>query len=40
MSTLAMVTLICGSSSLGVTNTANKPINKATMASKGVSALF
>ena len=40
ISTLAMVTLICGSSSRGVTSTANRPSNKATNASKGVSALL
>jgi hypothetical protein len=35
-STLAMVTLICGSSSRGVTSTANTPSSKATKASSGV----
>ena len=35
-STLAMVTLICGSSSRGVTSTANMPSSKATSASSGV----
>ena len=39
ISTLAMVTLICGSSSRGVTKTANRPSSKATSASRGVSAL-
>ena len=34
--TLAMVTSICGSSSRGVTSTANRPSRKATSASKGV----
>ncbi len=34
--TLAMVTSICGSSSRGVTNTANRPSRKATSASSGV----
>jgi len=36
MSTLAMVTLICGSSSRGVTNTANTPNKKHTNANSGV----
>ena len=36
MSTLAMVTLICGSSSRGVTSTAKTPSKNATSASKGV----
>ena len=40
ISTLAMVTLICGSSSRGVTSTAKRPSNKATSANKGVSALL
>ena len=35
--TLAMVTLICGSSSRGVTSTANRPSRKATSAISGVS---
>ena len=39
ISTLAMVTLICGSSSRGVTSTANRPISSATIASSGVIAL-
>jgi hypothetical protein len=36
-STSAMVTLICGSSSRGVTSTANRPCRNATSASSGVS---
>ena len=36
ISTLAMVTLICGSSSRGVTKTANTPSRKHTSASNGV----
>ena len=36
ISTLAMVTLICGSSSRGVTSTANAPSNKAINANSGV----
>ena len=40
ISTLAMVTLICGSSSRGVTSTANRPSSKATSASSGVMALL
>ena len=36
ISTLAMVTLICGSSSRGVTSTANAPSSSATSASSGV----
>ena len=39
ISTLAMVTLICGSSSRGVTSTANRPSSRATSASSGVMAL-
>ena len=39
MITLAMVTLICGSSSRGVTSTANRPSSSATSASSGVMAL-
>ena len=39
MMTLAIVTLICGSSSRGVTSTANKPTSSATSASSGVMAL-
>jgi hypothetical protein len=39
MSTLAKVTLICGSSSRGVTSTANTPINNPTSASSGVISL-
>jgi hypothetical protein len=38
ISTLAIVTLICGSSSRGVTSTANSPSSSATRASSGVSA--
>ena len=38
ISTLAIVTLICGSSSRGVTSTANSPSSSATSASSGVSA--
>ena len=38
ISTLAMVTLICGSSSRGVTSTAKTPSSSATSASSGVSA--
>ncbi len=34
--TLAMVTSICGSSSRGVTNTANSPSSSASSASSGV----
>ena len=37
--TLAMVTSICGSSSLGVMTVANTPIRNSTSASSGVSAL-
>ena len=37
MSTLAMVTLICGSSSRGVTMTAKMPSNMASNANNGVS---
>jgi hypothetical protein len=36
MNTFAMVTLICGSSSRGVTSTANTPSRSATSASSGV----
>ncbi len=36
MSTLAIVTLICGSSSRGVTSTAKMPSSSATSASSGV----
>ncbi len=36
MNTFAMVTLICGSSSRGVTSTANKPSRKAMSAISGV----
>jgi len=36
ISTLAMVTLICGSSSRGVTSTAKRPSSSATRASSGV----
>src|SRR5574340_1210385 len=36
ISTFAMVTLICGSSSRGVTSTANDPSSTATSASSGV----
>ena len=39
ISTFAIVTLICGSSSRGVTSTANRPSNRATSASSGVRAL-
>ena len=39
ISTLAMVTLICGSSSRGVTSTANRPSSSAASAISGVSAL-
>jgi hypothetical protein len=38
-STLAMVTSICGSSSLGVMRVANTPSSSSTSASSGVSAL-
>ena len=37
--TLAIVTLICGSSSRGVTSTANKPSSSAVSPSSGVSSL-
>src|SRR5512135_2613764 len=37
--TFAIVTLICGSSSRGVTSTANRPSNSAVMPSSGVSSL-
>ena len=39
MKTLAKVTLICGSSSRGVTSTANTPMSKPTSASRGVISL-
>ena len=38
--TLAMVTLICGSSSRGVTRTANAPSNRAIKANSGVMCAF
>ena len=37
MNTFAMVTLICGSSSRGVTTTAKRPSRNATSATSGVS---
>ncbi len=37
MNTFAIVTLICGSSSFGVTSTANRPRRNSTRASSGVS---